>query len=228
MAVVLLVRHAQASFGGEDYDILSPVGERQAGVVGARLARLGVDRILHGALRRQEHTAQVIAREVGRGLECTADACWDEYDHEDILAASLPTAADREALDRRLAAAEDPRRAFQEHFDTAVARWTRGADDATYAEPYGAFVARVTGALDALVGRLGRSETTVVVTSGGVISAVCARLLGLDDAAWAGLNRVIVNTAITKLVHGRSGTTLLSINDHAHLEDEPRELLTYR
>jgi broad specificity phosphatase PhoE len=68
----------------------------------------------------------------------------------------------------------------------------------------------------------------VVVTSGGVISAVCAGLLGLDDAAWAGLNRVIVNTAITKLVHGRSGTTLLSVNDHAHLETQPKDFLTYR
>jgi hypothetical protein len=39
---------------------------------------------------------------------------------------------------------------------------------------------------------------------------------------------VIVNTGIVKLAYGRAGTTLVSFNDHAHLEADPRELVTYR
>ena len=35
MGVVLLVRHGQASFGAADYDVLSPLGERQAAATGA-------------------------------------------------------------------------------------------------------------------------------------------------------------------------------------------------
>jgi len=41
VAVVLLVRHGQASFGADDYDVLSGVGHEQAGVVGAEVARRG-------------------------------------------------------------------------------------------------------------------------------------------------------------------------------------------
>lgn len=234
MAVVWLVRHAQASFGEDDYDVLSPVGERQAGVLGRRLASLArVDRLVHGGLRRQAHTAELCldavtrARADGRPVE-VEDARWDEYDHRELLAASLATEADQQAFAAELAEAPDRRRAFQARFEEAVTRWVEGADDGDYAEPYPAFRARVRAALDALVADLVRSETAVVVTSGGVIGAVVADHLGLDAAGWAALNRVIVNTSVTKLVAGRRGVTLVTVNDHAHLETEPRELLTYR
>ena len=41
------------------------------------------------------------------------------------------------------------------------------------------------------------------------------------------LNRVTVNTGITKVVRGRSGTSLLSFNEHAHLTGVSG-MLTYR
>jgi hypothetical protein len=37
-----------------------------------------------------------------------------------------------------------------------------------------------------------------------------------------------VNTGVTKLVHGRTGTSVVSFNDHSHLEGPGRDLLTYR
>lgn len=70
--------------------------------------------------------------------------------------------------------------------------------------------------------------TAAVFTSGGVIAAVCARIWGLDGEGFIAVNRVAVNGGMTKLVHGRSGTSLVSYNDHAHFEGEHRELLTYR
>jgi len=117
---------------------------------------------------------------------------------------------------------------FQRSFDDAVRRWISGRHDDDYDEPYPAFRARCRAALEELVASLPSSTTALVVSSGGVISGLCADLLGLDDAGWARLNRVLVNTSITKVTAGRSGTTLLTVNDHAHLETEPRELLTYR
>jgi broad specificity phosphatase PhoE len=229
MAVVLLVRHAQASFGAADYDALSSLGERQSAVLGRRLTALPrIDRVVHGAMRRQRDTARLaLAARDGVPPHGT-DARWDEYDHEAILAASLPDAAARTAFHEQVAAADDPRRVFQEQFTRALRRWTGGAAPVPDLEAFSAFRTRVTAALTALTGDLARSETAVVVTSGGVIAAVCAAQLGLDGDRWAALNHVLVNTSITKLVVGRSGTTLLSLNDHAHLEGEPRELLTYR
>ena len=37
-----------------------------------------------------------------------------------------------------------------------------------------------------------------------------------------------VNTGVTKLVTGRRGVTMVSFNEHGHLEGRDPELLTYR
>ena len=42
----------------------------------------------------------------------------------------------------------------------------------------------------------------------------------------AKLNPVTVNTAITKVVSGRSGLTLVSYNEHGHLDGT--DMLSYR
>ena len=59
MGSIYLIRHGQASFGADDYDVLSPTGIRQAEILGQHLAELGIsfDRCLSGDLRRQQHTA---------------------------------------------------------------------------------------------------------------------------------------------------------------------------
>ncbi len=53
--VVLLVRHGQASFGADDYDVLSDLGRRQAEVAGEELRRRGLHAplLVSGGLRRQ-------------------------------------------------------------------------------------------------------------------------------------------------------------------------------
>lgn len=229
MALILLVRHGQASFGADDYDVLSPTGEQQSRLVGERLRALPrVDRIVHGAMVRQRATAELIAEVLGTDVPLVCDERWDEYDHQELLAGALREPADQERFSAELAAADDPKRLFQRQFAEATARWTAGDHDRDYTEPFPAFLARVHGALDALATELGRDDCAVVATSGGVIAAVCARLLGLDGTAWAGMNHVMVNASVTKLVHGGSGLTLLSVNDHAHFESEHRRLLTYR
>ena len=221
MAVVLLVRHGQASFGGPDYDLLSEIGEEQSRVVGRRLAAIGpVDRVVHGSLRRQRQTAEHCLGELDTTPTRDVDAGWDEYDGGDIMR-PLPA-------DETLAAVDDPRRVFQARLEQALTRWTSGEHDADYTETYPAFHTRTRAALKRVLDGVGRSETVAVFTSGGVIAALCAQWLGADAAGWAALNRVVVNSSVTKLVHGRSGTNLLTINDHAHLEGRARKLLTYR
>jgi len=44
-------------------------------------------------------------------------------------------------------------------------------------------------------------------------------------ARWS-FNHVVVNAAITKVVSGRRGVSLISFNEHGHLE--PDQLVTYR
>lgn len=59
MGNIYLIRHGQASFGADDYDVLSPTGIRQAESLGKHLAALDLSfvRCLSGSLQRQRHTA---------------------------------------------------------------------------------------------------------------------------------------------------------------------------
>lgn len=218
MGVLLLVRHGQASFGADDYDVLSPLGADQAALAGARLApgASALRRVVSGGLRRQQDTARALVEAAGLDLPVETDPRWDEYDATDVLSAALPRGGtgDRHGLDNS---------AFQALLDEALLRWTGGEHDGDYRESWPAFSARVTdGLADALAG----PGTTVVVSSAGSIGVCCAALLDLPSPGWTRIARVQVNAAITKAVSGRSGTSLVSVNDHAHLEAPG--LTTYR
>ena len=58
MAELVLVRHAQASFGADDYDKLSELGWRQSRWLGEYFAERGIafDRVVRGSLRRHAET----------------------------------------------------------------------------------------------------------------------------------------------------------------------------
>lgn len=223
MGVVLLVRHGQASFGADDYDVLSPVGWEQGRLLGAWLAEHGVapTALVRGGMRRHRETLEAVVSGAGweDAPEVLVDDAWDEFDHLGIVA-SHP----------EVGTALGDRKAFQRVFEEATARWTAGEGE--YDEPWTGFVARVRGALDRVAALAGSGRTVVVVTSGGVIGVLAAYLADPADGdpaalarRWARLNAVTVNSSVTRLVVGSTGARVLTFNEHAHLEDEH---LTYR
>jgi broad specificity phosphatase PhoE len=205
--VVLLVRHGQASFGADDYDVLSEVGQRQSEVVGAELVRRGLREpsSTAGGLRRQQDTARLALP----GTPVVVDQRWDEYDHLDLLA-RYPSDGPPDGSSRSV----------QVRLDAALGSWVE--------DPDGGWDAFGSGAAAALREVVAAGRDAVVFTSGGVVAAVCAGLLGLGPQGVVALNRVTVNGGITKLVAGRAGLSLVAFNDHAHFEGSARELLTYR
>ena len=232
MPTVLLVRHAQASFGADDYDVLSPAGIEQAAVLAADLARRGVevDRVVSGSLARQRDTAAPIA--AAAGVRATVDARWDEYATDAILARYSATelrlgdrAAGPPAPGARVAMSS---REFQDVLERALLSWIAAGDGAPAQETWPAFAARTAVALDDVVNELGRGETALVCTSGGVLAALCVRLLELPPSALVAFNRVAVNAGVTRVISGGGGTRLVSFNEHAHLERDGRTLVTYR
>lgn len=224
MPSLLLVRHGQASFGAADYDVLSERGHAQSALLADRLATAPPAALLHGTMRRQADTAAAL-HERWPALAPQTDGRLDEYDHEALVAALVE--AEGEEIDRRLREADEPSRAFQDVLELALARWGDGDLDAADVEPYAGFRARVRAAVTETLAALGSGEQAVAVSSGGAISAVCADLLGLDAAGWRRLNRVLANASITRVVAGRRGTSLVTVNDYAHLEHDP-PLVTYR
>jgi len=220
MGVLLLVRHGQASLGAAEYDQLSELGVRQAQLVGARLAAvdLPVDRVVCGTLTRQRDTAGPVLAALGRDAPGLAtDGRLDEYDHVTVMArhTSEVTFADYTA------AGESGRR-LQSALEEAISRWMTGGDG--YTESHDAFIDRSVGAVRDLSAAPGN---TIAVTSGGVIAAAYVHALGLPVEHWPGLARIIVNSSITKVVSGASGTHVVTFNDHAHLEGD-RSLISYR
>ena len=122
MGSIYLIRHGQASFGADDYDVLSPVGVEQAQVLGRHLADMGLvfDRCVAGDLRRQQHTATAAFDQYhALGLPVPAletDSAFNEFDAEAIIRALLPDllSTEPEALEILRNAAQNrrlPRRA---------------------------------------------------------------------------------------------------------------------
>jgi broad specificity phosphatase PhoE len=196
MPVIYLLRHGQASADGPDYDVLSPLGGRQAGAAGQELIRRGLRDpiVVSGTLNRQRDTAKAL----GLAAEMRIDPRWNEYDHLGLVI-RYPTSAEN----------------IQGHLDHALATWIE--------DPNGGWSDFQGGAVAALEEI--RDRNAIVVTSGGVIAAVCGTLLGLPASGVVALNRVTVNAGLTTLIAGSTGISLLTFNDHAYLD---RSLRTYR
>ena len=227
MGVIYLVRHAQASFAATNYDQLSALGEVQSRHLGDVLRQRGIDPlvVIAGSQRRQQETARLTLLSLGIEREVYVDPGWAEYDHLALL--------DRPEYHERLAslgAGDGPERRalYDQVLADASGRWVSSPDDGGYPESFGAFRLRVSEALQRASDRLDRSQQAVVFTSGGPIGMVATQLSEAPDKAWLRLNRVMVNTGISKVVAGRRGLSLVTFNEQGHLEGQHAALFSYR
>jgi broad specificity phosphatase PhoE len=226
----MLVRHGQASFGTDDYDVLSPHGVRQSWKVAETLAGYGVSptTLIHGGMRRQRETAEEVLKASAWKLPAEVDDRWREIDHLAVMGA-YPTLSDLERDQLRTGAMG--LRAFHELYTQTTARWASGAYDSDYPESFADFIGRVRDAIGHAARQAGERRTAVVVTSGGPIAAACAMLTEVGEeprrlaAAWTRFNSVVVNASVTRVVVGSTGARLLTFNEHSWLG---RELVTYR
>lgn len=206
MPVIYLVRHGQASFGTDDYDVLSPTGEQQAALAGRELARRGVRTPIFGSgtLARQRDTATIVAGECGITTpELNIDPRWDEFDAHALVARSLGIPE----IPHEMTSAE-----FQVHLDKAFVAWMN--------DPHGdwaQFSDGVLGALADFAALVPKGSDGIVATSAGVTGALVARLLQTEPEMAITLNKVSINASITTVLSGASGLTLLTFNDHAHV-----------
>ena len=83
MSELILIRHAQASFGEENYDKLSNLGHKQARLLGGFFKDLKInpDKVVIGTQVRHLQTLE------GFGLTCKIEkhSGWNEYDFKDLL-----------------------------------------------------------------------------------------------------------------------------------------------
>jgi broad specificity phosphatase PhoE len=226
MPALILVRHAQGSFGADDYDVLSDRGRSQAAELVPELRRRGMrlERVISGSLKRQRDTADPVAADWS--IETTIDPRWDEYDADEILSRYSASPARTQRTRGERGPQVTPRE-FQDILESALTAWIGAGDAAATKESYPGFSTRCAAALADAAAGLSSGSAALVCTSGGVLGAVCAALLQAPDT-FLPVNRVAVNAGITKVVIGRQGATLVSFNEHGHLEGDHRSLVTYR
>jgi broad specificity phosphatase PhoE len=220
---LLFVRHAQASYGTDDYDRLSALGWTQAGHLGAWLAREPhhFARVRVGAMRRHRETFEAVRRafaDAAQALpEPEEDADLNEFDHGAVIRAYLAERADAEM---RARAASHDLTVVGPMLHAAISAW---AQDALAAVPerWSAFGERVARA-GAAAAQAGRDGAVLVVSSGGVIARLAQQALEVPAARAVDLNLAIRNTAINEFHAGRGGLRFGSFNTLPHLAHDRR------
>ena len=211
MGTLYLVRHGQASFGSDDYDRLSELGQRQCVRLGEWFRAKGIvfEAALVGTLRRQTESLQGIAA----GLQWQAQPLsWpglNEYDSE----AGIRTA--HAAPLQRPASADDVRHHFRLLRD-GLGRWMEARAQPEGMPTYAEFAAGVNGALEHVRGRHGGN--VLLVSSGGPIAAAVGQVLGMAPVATIELNLRIRNSAVTEFVFTPKRHMLLTYNTLPHLD----------
>lgn len=236
MGSIYLIRHAQASFGAQDYDVLSPLGYRQAEALGDYLAQLGIrfDRCISGELHRQQDTARTTLARLDRSDKgppsLEIDAAFNEFQADAVIRAHLPELLEVEpnAL-YILRNAASHRAEFQRLFTFVVHRWISGEHEKEELESWSSFLERVAGGLERLLKQAEKSDKIAVFTSGGTITALLQRIIGVPAVKAFELNWQIVNTSLSQLKFRGREVALASFNSHAHLQllKNP-ELVTHR
>jgi len=231
VTTLILARHGQASFGARNYDELSPLGERQAALLGEHWQRCGLrfDAAYSGDMQRQRHTASHALKAL-EGLPApTVDAAFNEFDHQNLIRAYLPLVARENpeiAIDRNVLFGD--RKTFQRLFDLVIGCWLSEREGAVpVSESWSAFQARCLEGLRRIEDS--GAKRVVVFTSGGVITAALQAALGLEAGAAFHLNWQILNASVHSFRLGGRSAGLVRFNDIAHLElAQDPNLLTYR
>ena len=235
MSVIYMVRHGQASFGKENYDVLSATGVEQSRILAGFLMETGAvfDSIYSGTMERQRRTAEIMGerfRETGTAPPHRLMPEFNEYDTRSILLALLEDIKkDDPTIEKEMERFFTDRKAFQRVFEKVMMRWISLSGDAGGLETWGQVKERVGAGLAAVMKENGRGKTVLVVASGGTISAAVQSATGLSDEAAIRLNWQMVNSSVTRFMYDESKISLQSFNNFLHLELAGNgEMVTYR
>lgn len=221
-----MVRHGQASFWSDQYDLLSPLGAEQSRLLGTQwgTARRRFARAYVGPRARHRDTytavAEAYARAGGVPMPTPVEiATFDEHQGQEVCAAHLPPPQDVSQDDQMA------RKAYMRQFAATLHGWASGEFPVPSLEPFPDFRARVDGAMRIIREELKSGEECVVFTSGGVIAAVIGGTLRAADAETMELGWAIGNGSVTEFLASPTRLTLAAFNVSAHLTPDLHSLV---
>lgn len=239
MSVLVLVRHAQASFLEDDYDRLSSTGEKQARLLGQWWARQGTefDQVFIGPRSRHARTAELAGEEVRKaGLpwpEPVRLEELDEYAAEAVMKRSVGELSQRHEhvrvlVERLAAATERPARAraFEKVFQAVTTMWVRGDFECPDVESFPQFCERIRDGFLRMTADQARGQHVVAFTSAGAIGASLQVALDVTRQRALELGWVIRNSALTEFLFTNERLSLSMFNAVPHLPD--KAFWTYR
>jgi broad specificity phosphatase PhoE len=220
MATLSVIRHGQASFGSENYDRLSPLGERQARCLGDYFRDVGIriDAAYCGSLVRQRHTAELALAPQSASVPLHADPRLDEVRNDEQIRVLLPRLLpDNPALqalvDRGLNSSKD----YQKVIAAVFNHWVSPDCDADGIQSWADYSGAVHGALADIMASEGRGRHVALFTSGGTIATLVAHVLELPDTQVYRFYEPIFNASITQFFYSGSRISLSSFNDCSYL-----------
>ena len=229
MGTLYLVRHGQASFGADDYDLLSPLGQQQAVRLGEYFKYKGVtfEAAMTGTLKRQRQTLAGICQGMGTGFESESSVpqgssaesqglaphlLWsglNEYDSEAVISAIHPYPL----------AKPDTPELYRHHFrllKDGLAQWMAGVVSPRGMPRYTEFAAGIAGALEHI--RSHHQGNVLLVSSGGPIATAIGQVLGTSPEATIELNMRIRNSSVTEFAFSPKRHRLVTYNALPHLD----------
>jgi broad specificity phosphatase PhoE len=222
MGTLYLVRHGQASFGADDYDQLSPLGQQQSVRLGEYFAAKGLrfDAALMGTLRRHAQTFAGICQGAGTALEALPWPGLNEYDSAAVIRAIHPAPLPR----------PDTPEAYRHHFRLlrdGLTQWMNGVVSPQGMPAYDAFVQGITSALEH-VRKNHHGGNVLLVSSGGPISTAVGHVLGTSPETTIELNLRIRNSSVTEFAFTPKRHMLVTYNTLPHLDaPEYRDWVTF-
>ena len=235
MGKLYLVRHGQASFGADNYDLLSLLGRQQSVRLGEYFKAKGVqfEAALTGTLTRQRQTLEGICEGLGvqfeplaapinvtlQGSSAAGTATYEgehllfpglnEYDSYAVIRAIHPHTLETPSTPEL----------YRQHFrllKDGLAQWMAGVVSPIGMPEYDEFVAGVTGALTHV--RSHYQGNVLLVSSGGPISTAVGQVLGTSPETTIELNMQIRNSSVTEFAFSAKRHRLVSFNSVAHLD----------
>ena len=211
MGTLYLVRHGQASFGADEYDLLSPLGHRQSVRLGEYFKQKGLvfEAALSGTLKRQVQTLAGICEGMGAEVQTMQWPGLNEYDSVAVIKALYSGPIEK---------ADTPEH-YRQYFrllKDGLTQWMAGVVSPRGMPSYNEFVAGVADALAHV--RTHHAGPVLLVSSGGPIATAVSQVLGTSAETTIELNLNIRNASVTEFSFSPRRHKLVTYNTLPHLD----------
>ncbi len=235
MANLLIIRHGQASFGADNYDQLSTLGQHQADLTGEFLSQSGVQlsAAFSGDLSRQRETGQRILAQLEDAPSLAIDPRFNEVQTDEQVAVMTPLLCEQDPRFAALMAdMNKDSKSFQKIIETVFNYWVSPNCQVTGIQSWQEYSEGVVGAFESARASAESGSTSAIFTSGGTIATLVGHVLGLSADRVYEFYEPVFNCSITRLIFSSRKCSLSTFNDVSHLQlmgaQRGERLVTYR